>query len=120
MSNKNSFEAAPLDLDPFFQKTTWRQVIDSLDDGAPANLDDIDFKMYVREVQFIGDPVLQLVEGDGLTINGNSIEINVPVNKTDIKPGDYYYDLRIRDTEGNEDIVLYGKIPVWRTQTNPF
>ncbi|MGE0931658.1 hypothetical protein [Peijinzhouia sedimentorum] len=119
MSSKNSYEAAPLDFQPFFQKTTWKQVIDVLDNAAPADLSNRDFKLYVRSVQFVGEPILALSVGNGLTIVNNTIEMKVPLSDTDIKPGDYYYDLRIKEAD-DEDIVLYGKIPVWRTQTNPF
>ncbi len=40
--------------------------------------------------------------------------INLSTEDTDIEPREYYYTVDFKDTEGNEGVILYGKLLVKR------
>jgi len=56
---------------------------------------------------------------DGISIDGNKFTVTVkPADNKELKPGMYYHEARVTDSEGNTKPVAYGPVVMIDTLTS--
>jgi hypothetical protein len=103
------------------QGTTWQKTLRQLIDGEAVDLTDYSARMQVRTLTG-GALVLDLADGDGITLGGATGEITIDLAEevtAALAPGDYRYDLELVDADENVERFAEGFFTVTAEVTVP-
>ena len=65
------------------------------------------------------EAVIVKTDGSGISVDGNKFTVTVePADNKELKPGTYYHEARVTDSEDNTKPVAYGPVVVIDTLTS--
>lgn len=97
------------------QGATFRRTLTYKIGRKAVNLTDFVARMQVREHYDSASTLVNLTDGDGITLGGTAGTITIYISATDtsnIKAGIYVYDLEIQSLDGDVIRLLQGKFTV--------